>query len=319
MYNLPGFKQLIELLNFVLVHIEHFLASLGLGPNWTWGLAIIGLTIIVRLILFPLTWKQFSSAQAMQAVQPKLKELQKKYKGDRAKLQAETMKLYQEHRVNPFASCLPIILQLPVFISLYYAIKGTSYLDPANTKALAEASFLWIPHLGLPDPTYIMLILYVATQLISTELMLTQQTDKSQKMIMRAMPIFFVFILYRFPAGLFVYWVTTNIWTIGQQLIIKKVMKPKVLEPVPVGEQKRSRFMEAVSKAQDDRTKTRDDLLAKRKAKAAELAAAGDKRAAPASGGQKKGARKPPPGKGKKKAPPPASGTNTNKNEPAGG
>src|SRR5664279_3887984 len=122
MYNLPGFKQLIELLNWVLVNIEHFLASLGLGPNWTWGLAIIGLTIIVRLILFPLTWKQFSSAQAMQAVQPKLKELQKKYKGDRAKLQSETMKLYQEHRVNPFASCLPILLQLPVFISLYYAI-----------------------------------------------------------------------------------------------------------------------------------------------------------------------------------------------------
>jgi YidC/Oxa1 family membrane protein insertase len=319
MYNLPGFKQLIELLNWVLVSIDHFLASLGLGPNWTWGLAIIGLTIIVRLILFPLTWKQFSSAQAMQAVQPKLKELQKKYKGDRAKLQAETMKLYQEHRVNPFASCLPIVLQLPVFISLYYAIRGTPYLDPVNTKALAEASFLWIPHLGKPDPYYIMLILYVATQLISTELMLTQQTDKSQKMIMRAMPIFFVFILYKFPAGLFVYWVTTNIWTIGQQLIIRKVMKPKVLEPVPAGAQKRSRFMAAVMQAQDDRTKTRDDLLAKRKAKAAELAAAGgEKKTAPASSGQKKGARKPPPGKGKKKTPPPAS-ADQNKNEPASG
>ena len=330
MYRLPGFKQLIELLNFVLVHIEHFLASLGLGPNWTWGLAIIGLTIIVRLILFPLTWKQFSSAQAMQAVQPKLKELQKKYKGDRAKLQAETMKLYQEHRVNPFASCLPIVLQLPVFVSLYYAIRGTPYLSMVTTTALQRAGFLWIqpgvgpPNhfihgLGNPDPTYILLVLYVVTQLISTELMLSQQTDKSQKMIMRAMPIFFVFILFRFPAGLFVYWVTTNIWTIGQQLIIKKVMKPKVLVPVPVGEQKKSRFMDAVAKAQDDRTKTRDDLLAKRKAKAAELAAAGDKKAAPASAGQKKGARKPPPGKGKKKAPPPASGTDTNKNEPADG
>jgi hypothetical protein len=95
-------------------------------------------------------------------------------------------------------------------------------------------------------------------------------------------------------------------------LIIKKVMKPKVLEPVPVGQQKKSRFMDAVTKAQEDRTKTRDDLLAKRKAQAAELAAAGDRKAAPASGGQKKGARKPPPGKGKKKAPPPASGADTN-------
>jgi len=344
MYNLPVFKQLVELFHWVLVGIEHFLASLGLGPNWTWGLAIIGVTIIVRLILFPLTWKQFSSAQAMQAVQPKLKELQKKYKGDRAKLQAETMKLYQEHRVNPFASCLPIVLQLPVFIALYATIagKGPLYHNPAleSVQALYKAGFLWIHQwvavagtappptfpapgglggLGQPDHTYILLILYVVTQLISTELMLSQQSDKSQKMIMRAMPIFFVFILFRFPAGLFLYWVTTNLWTIGQQLIIKKVMKPKVLVPVPVGEQKKSRFMDAVAKAQDDRSKTRDDLLAKRKAKAAELAAAGDKKAAPASAGQKKGARKPPPGKGKKKAPPPASGTDTNKNEPADG
>ena len=84
MYNLPIFKQLILLLHWILVTIDDSLASLGLGPNWTWGLAIIGLTIIVRLILFPLTWKQFSSAQAMQAIQPKIKELQKKYKGDRA-------------------------------------------------------------------------------------------------------------------------------------------------------------------------------------------------------------------------------------------
>ncbi len=320
MYNLPGFKQLIELLNWVLVSIDHFLASLGLGPQWTWGLAIIGLTIIVRLVLFPLTWKQFSSAQAMQAIQPKIKELQKKYKGDRATLQAETMKLYQEHRVNPFASCLPVVLQLPVFISLYYAIKGTPYLNPVNTAALAHAPFLWIPHLGLPDPTYIMLILYVVTQLISTELMLTPTTDKSQKMIMRAMPVFFVFILFRFPAGLFVYWVTTNIWTIGQQLIIRKVMKPvPVGGPPPSGKPaKRSRFMEAVTKAQDDRTKTRDDLIAKRKAKAAELAAAGGakKGASSQSQGAKKGARKPPPGKGKRKASPPP-GNDANRNEPS--
>ena len=120
MYNLPILRQLILLLHWVLVtHQRLAPRSLGLGHNWTWGLAIIGLTIIVRLVLFPLTWKQFSSAQAMQAIQPKIKELQKKYKSDRAKLQQETMKLYQEHRVNPFASCLPILLQLPVFISLY--------------------------------------------------------------------------------------------------------------------------------------------------------------------------------------------------------
>ena len=280
------------------------------GFTGNWGISVILLTVCVRIVLFPLTWKQFRSAQHMQLLQPKIKELQAKFKGDKQRLQQETMKLYQEHRVNPFASCLPLVLQLPVFFCLYYAIRGT--------PELRNAHFLWLT-LGKPDPYFILLLLYVVSQLISTELSLQYTTDSRQKWMMRAMPLFFVVVLLRFPSGLFVYWVTTNIWTIGQQLIIKKVMKPKVLVPVPVGEQKKSRFMDAVAKAQDDRTKTRDDLLAKRKAKAAELAAAGDKKAAPASAGQKKGARKPPPGKGKKKAPPPASGTDTNKNEPADG
>ena len=124
MYNFPILSELILLLHWVLVTINDFLAGLGLGYSWTWGLAIIGLTIIVRLILFPLTWKQYKSAQQMQLIQPQVKELQKKYKNDRGKLQEETMKLYSEHRVNPFASCLPLILQLPVFIALYAAIKG---------------------------------------------------------------------------------------------------------------------------------------------------------------------------------------------------
>src|SRR5680860_406469 len=138
------------------------------------------------------------------------------------------MQLYKEHRVNPFASCLPLLLQLPVFISLYAAIKGLGPLSApqyqASVEQLNQASFLWIPHLGLSDPYYILLVLYVVSQLISTELMLSTQTDKSQKMIMRAMPIMFVFFLFRFPAGLFVYWVTTNVWTIGQQLLIRKMM-----------------------------------------------------------------------------------------------
>jgi len=313
--SLPIFKQLIELLHWILISLNDAFASLGLGPSWTWGLAIIGLTIIVRLVLFPLTWKQFSSAQSMQAIQPKLKELQKKYKNDRGKLQQETMKLYQEHRVNPFASCLPILLQLPVFISLYYAIKGTPYLDPATTQALSDASFLWIPHLGQPDPYYILLVLYVASQLVSTELMLTTQTDKSQKMIMRAMPIMFVFFLFRFPAGLFVYWVTTNLWTIGQQLLIRKVMKPKDLATMSAEPAKRSRFMEAIMSAQGDRMQTREELIAKQKAERAKQGGAKEAAGQPAA---KKGARKAPPGKGKRKQNPPAA-QNKNKSGPADG
>ncbi|MBE0528171.1 MAG: membrane protein insertase YidC [Thermoleophilia bacterium] len=312
MYNLPILSELVLLLHWILVTINDFLASLGLGPNWSWGLAIIGLTIIVRLVLFPLTWKQFKSAQQMQVIQPQIKELQKKYKSDRGKLQQETMKLYQEHRVNPFASCLPLLLQLPVFISLYAAIKGLGPLSAPiyqpSVEALNRASFLWIPHLGLPDPYYILLILYVGSQMISTELMLATQSDKTQKMIMRAMPIIFVIFLYRFPAGLFVYWVTTNIWTIGQQLIIRRTMpKPEELAARAKSKpQKRSRFMEAIMSTQSEAVKQREEKMAKKGAADSGAAkqgsvAAGAKKAAP-------GAKKPPPGKGKRKPGQPQGG-----------
>ena len=322
MYSLPILKQLVLLLHWILVTINDALASLGLGPNWSWGLAIIGMTIIVRLVLFPLTWKQFSSAQSMQAIQPQLKELQKKHKGDRGKLQQETMQLYKEHRVNPFASCLPLVLQLPVFISLYAAIKGLGPLNMGvgnpqlpSVAALNHASFLWIPHLGLSDPYYILLILYVVSQLVSTELMLATQTDKSQKMIMRAMPIMFVFFLFRFPAGLFVYWVTTNLWTVGQQLLIRKVMKPKDLATMSAKPTKRNRLMEAITAAQGDRMQTREDLIAKQKAERAKRGGAKQAAGQPAA---KKGARKAPPGKGKRKRSPPAD-QGTSKSGAAGG
>jgi YidC/Oxa1 family membrane protein insertase len=304
-YNLPILSQLILLLHWVLVTINDFLSGLGLGYSWTWGLAIIGLTIIVRLILFPLTWKQYKSAQQMQLIQPQIKELQKKYKSDRGKLQEETMKLYSEHRVNPFASCLPLLLQLPVFISLYAAIKGLGPLSApeyqASVQALNQAPFLWIPHLGFPDPYYILLVLYVVTQMISTELMVATQSDQTQKWIMRAMPIVFVAFLFNFPAGLFVYWVTTNVWTIGQQLVIRRTMpKPEELAARAQSKpKKRSRFMEAIMASQGEAMKQREEKLAKKGAGGAAKqgsVAAGKK---PAPGG-----KKPPPGKAKRKAQP---------------
>ncbi len=216
--------------------------------DWTgsWGIAIILLTICVRIVIFPLTWKQIKSQRAMQALQPKIKELQRKHKGDKKKLQQETMRLYQEYRVNPFASCLPLLLQLPIFICLYYAIRGTPELQ--------NATFLWFT-LGEPDPYYILLVVYVASQLASTELMLTPETQSQQKWIMRAMPFMFVIFLRNFPAGLFLYWITTNMWTVGQQLVIKYLAKkhPVQLEKVDPSKRKKSRFMEAMSAAQEQR------------------------------------------------------------------
>ena len=224
------FGPLVDLLRGILRAIHDVIGS--------WGWAIIILTIIVRLILMPLTFKQFRSAQAMQQLQPKIKELQRKYKSDKRKLQEETMKLYQEYRVNPFASCLPLLLQMPIFISLYYAIRFT--------PEISHSSFWIIPSLGL---RYLPLfVLYIASQIVSTELMMQPETDKQQKYLMRAMPILFVFILFRFPAGLMLYWVTTNLWTIGQQIIIRRTAPKHGIQPA--GPKEPGRFMRALNAAQ---------------------------------------------------------------------
>jgi YidC/Oxa1 family membrane protein insertase len=183
----------------------------------------------------------------MQMLQPKIKALQAKFKGDKQKLQQETMKLYQEYHVNPFASCLPLLLQLPVFICLYYAIRGTPELQ--------QAHFLWLT-LGQPDPYYILLIIYVASQLVSTELMMTPTTEKTQKWIMRGMPFIFIIMLRSFPSGLFVYWITTNLWTIGQQLIIRRQTRHVLVAGVMPNQgkpKKQSRFLQAMSAAQQKR------------------------------------------------------------------
>jgi YidC/Oxa1 family membrane protein insertase len=224
------FGPLVDLLRGILRAVHGVIGS--------WGWSIIILTIIVRLILMPLTFKQYRSAQSMTKLQPKIKELQRKYKADKRKLQEETMKLYQEYRVNPFASCLPLLLQMPIFISLYYAIRFT--------PEIRTASFSIIPSLGL---RYLPLfVLYIASQIVSTELMMQPETEKQQKYLMRLMPIIFVFILFRFPSGLMLYWVTTNLWTIMQQIIIRRTA-PKHA-PEPLGPKPPGRFMRALSQAQ---------------------------------------------------------------------
>jgi YidC/Oxa1 family membrane protein insertase len=321
-------KPLVELLHWVLIWIHDALSSMGLSEDWTWGLAIIGITIIVRLLMFPLTWKQYKSSRAMQALAPQIKELQKKHKGDRQLLQQETMRLYSENKVNPFSSCLPLIIQMPVFFALYYTIRGADYLPKAETDALYNAAFLWLPKLGEPDPYHILLVIYVATQLISTELMLTPETQGSQKWLMRGMPLIFVIVLLNFPSGLFVYWVTTNLWTIGQQLIIRKRMPIVTLEAAAAGSggqggkgggkgggkaaaqpaKKRGRFMEAIMAAQEQQAAQRKTAQGDAKAEGGtqgDAKGTGANKAAKQGGkqGAKKGGKRPPPGKGARAKP----------------
>jgi len=197
----------------------------------SWGASIIGLTVVVRAAILPLTFRQVRSMQALQRLQPEMKRIQERYKDDKQRQQQEMMKFYQEHGVNPLASCLPLLLQLPFFLSLFYLLRSSTFKEDIK----GEESFLFIPNLakpltGHPAALITMIVLYVVTQLIST-MVSTMSADPNQRRLMLALPFVFVIFVFRFQAGLLVYWVATNTWTIGQQLFIKRFLPPP--EPLP--------------------------------------------------------------------------------------
>ncbi len=215
----------------------------------SWGGAIIALTISVRALLIPLTYKQLKGMRALQALQPQIKEIQAKYKNDKQRMQQEMMRFYQENKVNPFASCIPLLAQLPVFITLFYVLQKDLRFDICGQTAktcsefAAEKghaagffgeSFLFIPDLTAKAEGGVLitlLIIYVGTQLISG-LVMAISADKSQRMLMFVLPLIFVPFIISFPAGLILYWITTNVWTIGQQFVIQKVIPvPEVATP----------------------------------------------------------------------------------------
>jgi YidC/Oxa1 family membrane protein insertase len=223
--------------------LKFFHDTVGLG----WGSSIIALTILVRAALLPLTFKQFHSMQKLAHLQPELKKLQEKYKGDKERMNQEVMRFYRENKVNPLASCLPMVAQFPVFISLYYmlridlrrdicpqlngivnGVKQEHYAHPVSCGATDDAKFLFIHDLtskATGSVLIVLIVLYVGSQLFSTLLMSTT-TDRTQRMIFIALPFVFVTFVIQFPAGLLVYWITTNLWTIVQQVIIKKRLGP---------------------------------------------------------------------------------------------
>lgn len=222
-------QPLIDIANSVL---QFFHDSAGLS----WGMSIIALTVVTRALLIPLTYKSLKGMRALQALQPQLKEIKEKYKNDQKRMQQETMRFYQENKVNPFASCIPLLAQLPVFITLFYVLRHEL---PADIGCKAgecgsEASFLFINDLtakAVGGELIALLILYVGTQLISG-LVMSVTADKSQRMMMFVLPFIFVPFVISFPAGLVLYWITTNIWTIGQQYTIQRfIPAPQVATP----------------------------------------------------------------------------------------
>ncbi len=248
------FQPLISVFQSVIMFFHN---SVGLS----WGWSIILLTVCVRLVLVPLTLRQFHSMRRLQAHQPEMKAIQQRYKDNKQRQQEEMMKFYRENNVNPLASCLPMVLQLPVFISLFYMLRENLRKDicPSIQRAYHEhlvaihkfatlhaaagqttacgtgkgAGFLFINDIT-SNPTgvtlVVLLVLYVGTQAVSTQIMSGPTMDPAQRRMMMLLPLIFVVFVFNFPAGLIVYWITTNAWTMGQQLVLKQIFGPP---PVP--------------------------------------------------------------------------------------
>ena len=190
----------------------------------SWGWSIVMLTVVVRIAILPLTYKGVRGMQNMQRLAPEMKKLQERYKDDRQRLNEEMMKFYQEHGFNPASSCLPLLLQIPFFIALFYLLRG----DEFKADIRGEESFLFIDNLAQPETGLVLVVLivvYVGTQLAAS-LVTAVSGDRNQRLLILGLPILFVPILINFEAGLLVYWITTNVWTFGQQLFVKRFLPP---------------------------------------------------------------------------------------------
>lgn len=195
----------------VITFLYNMTATAGV-PNY--GLAIILMTIIVKILLYPLTKKQIESTKAMMAMQPKMKAIQEKYKNDKQRLNMELANLYKEEKVNPLAGCLPLLVQMPIMIGIFYGIRDFSYVGPAD--------FLWMQNISNPDPVYILPVLSALTTFIQSKQTMPDTSSAQNKMMLYFMPIFIGYISLTFPAGLVIYWVVMNLMQIGQQMLMNK-------------------------------------------------------------------------------------------------
>ena len=197
----------------------------------SWGIAIILLTFTVRIAILPLTFKGVKSMQRLQTLQPAIKQIQERYKDDKQRMNQEIMAFYQREKVNPLGSCFPLLLQIPFFISLFYLLRS----DEFTADIADNQGFLAIENLAekVTDPVLlgVLIVLYVGTQLAASAVTAIS-ADPMQRRIMFALPFVFVIFIINFEAGLIVYWITTNVWTIGQQLLVRKLYpKPEPLDP----------------------------------------------------------------------------------------
>src|SRR5918999_5443129 len=261
----------------------------------SWGVAIILLTFTVRLAILPLTFKGVKGMQRLQQLQPEIKRIQERYKDDRQRMNQEIMAFYQREKVNPLGSCLPLILQIPFFIALFYLLRDEKFQRDIE----GNEGFLFIPDLadkvtGEPAVLVTLIVIYIVTQL-GASAVTAISADPMQRRIMFALPFLFVVFIINFEAGLIVYWIPTNVWTIGQQLLVRKLY-PK---PEPIGpsdedaERKPARGKPVGDGGRPERAEKAQKAQKAQKAKAKEKAAVG--------GGNSRSGPKPPPAPRKKK------------------
>jgi YidC/Oxa1 family membrane protein insertase len=204
------------------------------GLTWAWS--IVALTLIVRILLVPVAIRQIHSMQSLQIHAPEMKAIQQRYKADRQKQSEELMKFYKENKINPYASCLPIVFQIPIFISLFFVLRDFE----KEIFRQSGGSLEWLSGLiNIVEPVKdgwgpVLIAVYVGSQLTSTYLMSTAMQSKAQRYMIMILPIVFLPFILRFPSGLMIYWLTTNLWTTGQGIVTRRLM------PRPVASPKRS-------------------------------------------------------------------------------
>jgi len=218
-----------------LTPLEHILRSVldwlhgSLGLPWAWSIVV--LTILVRMVLVPLMLRQIHSMQSLQVHAPEMKAIQQKWKHDRQRQNEELMKFYRENKINPAASCLPLVAQIPVFFSLYLVLRHFERHVPTGD----HSTLRWLDLVNITEPVRhgwgpLLLVIYVISQLTSSWYMSTAMQG-AQRWMMMVLPVFFVPFLINFPSGLMIYWLTTNLWTTGQGVITRRLI-PKP-EPPP--------------------------------------------------------------------------------------
>jgi YidC/Oxa1 family membrane protein insertase len=216
-------KPLEDLLTSIL---EWFHGTVGL--SWAWS--IVALVVLVRIVLVPVMVRQIHSMQNLQAHAPEMKEIQQRWKHDRQRQNEELMKFYRENKINPASSCLPIVLQIPIFISLFYVLKD---FEREIFPSYPGSSLEFLGLVDITQPTLeswgpVLLAVYVASQLTSSYYM-SISMQKAQRILMMVLPIVFIPFILRFPAGLMIYWMTTNLWTTGQGVVTRRLMpRPNV-------------------------------------------------------------------------------------------